>query len=141
MSGFVRDGYIIIPSGLLVNPQFQADNPPGQDMDAKGFGERVRRARLELAARLGRVVTQVEVAERMGVTGVTVGRWEAGAKQPDLETIERLANVLDVTPAWLAFGDAGEREVDPPSQPRVVESRGLTAEEEAQKERRRPGRS
>lgn len=69
------------------------------------FGERVLQARLALAAHLGRPVTQTEVAEAVGVHQVTLGEWERGKKEPKLDTIERLAAVLNVSPAWLAFGE------------------------------------
>jgi DNA-binding XRE family transcriptional regulator len=75
-------------------------------MADKGFGGRVFQARHELAVRRGRAVTQVEIGKALGVTGVTVGRWEAGEKEPDLETITRLAAFFGVHPGWLAFGDA-----------------------------------
>jgi transcriptional regulator with XRE-family HTH domain len=73
------------------------------------FGERVLKARLFKAARLGRPLSQQEVANAMGVTNVTVGRWEADLKEPSLETIARLAQVLDVEVAWLAFGVGDSR--------------------------------
>jgi len=40
----------------------------------------------------------------MGVHQVTVGNWEAGRKEPDLDKLARLAEVLGTSPAWLAFG-------------------------------------
>lgn len=61
-------------------------------------------ARLELQAKLGRRVTQLEVAEAVGVTQTSVARWERGEKEPDLATIVRLAAALQVEPAALAFG-------------------------------------
>jgi transcriptional regulator with XRE-family HTH domain len=83
--------------------------------DPKGFGGRVLWARLQLAARRGRPVTQTEVAERMKVTQGTVGRWESAAKEPGLATIAQLAKVLEVDPRWLAFGG----EVNQPKEPDV----------------------
>lgn len=68
------------------------------------LGGRILQARLNLSARLGHQVTQQEIADKMKVTGVTVGRWENNVKEPDLATIDRLAAVLEVSPAWLAFG-------------------------------------
>jgi transcriptional regulator with XRE-family HTH domain len=72
----------------------------------EGFGQRVLQARLDFAAKRGRTISQVEVGKAVGVTGVSVGRWESGEKEPDLETIGRLARFLEVSPGWLAFGDA-----------------------------------
>jgi transcriptional regulator with XRE-family HTH domain len=75
-------------------------------MSAKGFGERVLKARLEMGARRGTPVTQKEVADALGVTSATVGRWEANLKQPTLESIEALARFLSASPGYLAFGAA-----------------------------------
>ena len=99
-------------NGLSVNTQMYEPNLLGCLMDAKAFGQRVLRARLELGALATpvRQVTQSEIGAALGVTGVTVGRWEAGAKEPDLDTITRLARVLRVRAAWLAFGDGPMRE-------------------------------
>jgi transcriptional regulator with XRE-family HTH domain len=79
--------------------------------DPGGLGQRILQARLHMGARRGRAVTQVEVADAMGVQQGTVGRWEKGIKEPDLETIARLAAVLNVDPRWLAFGDSQESQV------------------------------
>jgi DNA-binding XRE family transcriptional regulator len=71
------------------------------------FGSRVLRARLEFGARQQppRSVSQSEVGAALGVTGVAVGSWEAGKRQPDLGTIQKLALVLGVRAGWLAFGE------------------------------------
>ena len=80
-------------------------------MDTKAFGERVLRARLEYGARLNppRSVSQVDLGEMIGLSGQAVGTWEAGKKEPDLDTIARLARVLGVRAAWLAFNDGPMR--------------------------------
>jgi DNA-binding XRE family transcriptional regulator len=100
-------------NGLPVNTQLNEIYPSGSHMDAKAFGQRVLRARLEMGALSApvRQVSQSEVGAALGVTGVTVGRWEAGLKEPDLDTIARLAQVLKVNRAWLAFGDGPMRDV------------------------------
>lgn len=76
-------------------------------MTDTGFGRRVLQGRLNLAASRGRTISQVEVGKALDVTGVTVGRWESGEKEPDLQTIVRLAAYLGVSPGWLAFGEQG----------------------------------
>lgn len=73
-------------------------------MADNGFGTRVHQARLNLSARKGRSVTQIEVGKALKVTSATVGRWEAGLKEPSLDTIAALAKVLQVDPCYLAFG-------------------------------------
>lgn len=91
------------PNRLSVNSQFQLSYLMGNTSHPT-FGKRVLQARLNLAAKRGRPVTQQEIADALGVTGVTVGRWEGDRKEPDLATISQLAQVLEVDPKWLAFG-------------------------------------
>lgn len=75
--------------------------------DRRALGGRILQARLELGARQHppRQITQEEVARAMGVTGVSVGQWEAGKTEPTREKIARLATVLGVRAAWIAFGE------------------------------------
>lgn len=73
-------------------------------MGEESVGDRIRQARLDLAAARRREVTQVEVGRALGVTGVTVGRWEAGGAEPSLALIRKLADFLETDPRWLAFG-------------------------------------
>jgi len=68
------------------------------------MGRRIRQGRLELSAREGKALTQGDIAERLGVAQSTVGRWEAGLKEPDLETIRRIAALFGTTPDYIAFG-------------------------------------
>lgn len=77
-------------------------------MSYKDFGKRITEARLALAPVVGKNVSPSALARAMGVSEVTVGRWERGEKEPGLERFARLAAVLGVTPEWLVFG-AGER--------------------------------
>lgn len=50
-------------------------------------------------------MTKEEVGRALGVTGMTYGRWEANAKEPDLATIRRLADFFGVSMGWLASGE------------------------------------
>lgn len=75
------------------------------DAASTPFGRRLLQARLDRAASLGRPISKAEVGRALGVTGVTVGRWERGEKEPNLDTVRRLADFLGVSPAHLAFGD------------------------------------
>jgi transcriptional regulator with XRE-family HTH domain len=68
------------------------------------LGERIKQARRVRGAAEARDVTQTEVAEALGVTPITVTRWESDARAPSLDAIERLADLLQVSVAWLAFG-------------------------------------
>ena len=73
-------------------------------MDGRGFGQRLLQARLTYSARLGRMVTQTEVGEKLGITGTSVGRYEKEEKEPTLETFARLAKLYGVSPCFLCFG-------------------------------------
>lgn len=55
----------------------------------------------------------------MGVHLKTVQSWEKTAKLPDLRTVQKLAAILEVSAAWLAFGDESKA-------PAPTASRGIT---------------
>lgn len=64
------------------------------------LGERLRHARLR------RSLSQTELAERSGVSPITIARIESGVrKEPHPRTIRKLAAALGVDPAWLLFGE------------------------------------
>ncbi|WP_041255218.1 XRE family transcriptional regulator [Frankia sp. EAN1pec] len=60
-------------------------------------------ARLAQARRLAGL-TKRAVAGQLGVSPVAVGQWEAGTHAPRPDHVGRLAEVLDVPPAFLAAG-------------------------------------
>lgn len=68
------------------------------------LGSRLFQARLDLSARRGRTVSQAQIAEALGVTQQAVGNWEGDRSEPTLSTIQRLAEVLETSPEYLAFG-------------------------------------
>ena len=49
-------------------------------------------------------LTQAELAERVGVTGGAVSKWERGLCYPDIETVGRLAEVLDLSVGEMLAG-------------------------------------
>lgn len=55
------------------------------------IGERIRRYRKE------KRMTQEEVADRAGVTAVSVSRWESGTRDPTFRDVEKIAAALGVT--------------------------------------------
>jgi transcriptional regulator with XRE-family HTH domain len=64
------------------------------------LGERIKYGRTR------RVLTQAELAQAAGVALITANRLENDAiENPRPETIRKLAQVLDVDPAWLLFGE------------------------------------
>jgi transcriptional regulator with XRE-family HTH domain len=44
------------------------------------------------------VLTQAEIAEKIGVSVTTISHWETGSKRPRAGNIRKLAEVLGVTP-------------------------------------------
>lgn len=55
------------------------------------IGERIKRYREE------KRMTQEEVADRAGVTAVSVSRWERGTRDPTFRDVEKIAAALGVT--------------------------------------------
>ncbi len=49
------------------------------------------------AARKQRDLSQKELAKLIGVQAQTIGRWETGKSKPNLETLNKLCEILDVT--------------------------------------------
>ncbi len=64
-------------------------------MYMKKFAERLREARIKFG------ITSVELARRLSVGSNTVSRWETGTREPDLETISKIADTLNVSAAYL----------------------------------------
>lgn len=69
------------------------------------FGNRLAQARLNLGAKQGRFISQAELGEMAGLTGASVGNYEAGRTEPSYLIVARLAKVLGVTAGFLAFGE------------------------------------
>ena len=63
------------------------------------FGEKVRQLREE------RGMTQQILAERLYVTRQAVSRWECGARYPDLLTVKKIAQILEVSVDELLSGE------------------------------------
>ena len=69
-----------------------------EDCEMADLGPNLREAR----ERLG--ITQEEVAHRSGVHATEVSRMEAGKRDPQISTLERLAKAVEVTPGQLLDG-------------------------------------
>jgi len=65
---------------------------------AKTLSERLRIAR----KRAG--ITQVKLAEKLGITYPTVNRYERGHRIPDAALLARIAEIVDCDPGWLLSG-------------------------------------
>ena len=55
-------------------------------------------------------ISQVALAEHLGITQQAVGKWETGRSQPDPQTLRSLADYFDVTTDYL-LGRAGRAPV------------------------------
>jgi len=67
--------------------------------------DRIRSRRLQLD------ITQQTLAKQLGVSRVSVTKWENGTTRPDGENLHQLAQFLGTTPEWLLYGqgeDAGD---------------------------------
>lgn len=65
----------------------------------EGLGERLRQVSAPFANR-------TEVAKSIGVGKSTFQSWVEGRAAPSFEAMARLAQVANVSPNWLAFGDS-----------------------------------
>lgn len=74
------------------------DTNPSHQAALRGFANRL------LKLRSARGLTQVDLAARIGSGRGSFAIWEKGAAIPDLATICLLAEVLEVSVTWLAFG-------------------------------------
>ena len=73
------------------------------------IGGRIADLRRALGRSAGRRVTQREMAEALGVHLGTVTAWEIGKQRPEGENLDRLAELLDVSPDYLLHGTESER--------------------------------
>lgn len=48
-------------------------------------------------ARKQKGLSQAELGKLLGVQAQTIGRWETGKSKPNLETVNKLCEILDVT--------------------------------------------
>ncbi len=76
----------------------------------KGFGTRIREARIKVQMTQDTLAKHLEYATRS-----TVAQWERFKNVPDTPTIERVARLLSVQPEWLAYGVTDEPKVVAPS--------------------------
>lgn len=57
------------------------------------------------AIRTRRLLTQKELAEKIGVSWQTVSEWESGRQQPRMQHLRKLCTVLEVSPDELLGQD------------------------------------
>ena len=64
------------------------------------FKERIKELRLE------RKLSQADLAKELNVSQRSISSWETGFRQPDFETLERIAKFFEVTADYLlGLGD------------------------------------
>ena len=59
-------------------------------------------------ARKGKGLTQKQLSEKTGLAVVTIQQYERNLRQPKLENIKKIAEALDITPAYLMGWDKEE---------------------------------
>ena len=69
----------------------RSSNERGQDAMKKTLGMMISSLRKEKG------MTQLELAEKMGVTDKAVSKWERDLSYPDLNSIPKLAEIFDVS--------------------------------------------
>ena len=62
-------------------------------------------------ARLDAGLTQLEVAEKLGVAQAQYARWESGGRNPKDETVEKLAEIFNTSFELLKGRDDGLEEI------------------------------
>lgn len=73
----------------------------------KTFNNRVKSRRDEIG------LTQIQLAKKVGVSGVTISQWESGDYSPKGKNLYKLADALECSPDWLIFGE--EKQTKPES--------------------------
>lgn len=68
-------------------------------MELRELGERIK------VGRISRNMTQSRLAALVGVAASTVGMWEQGRREPDLDTIEALADIYNVPVSYFIDKD------------------------------------
>ena len=67
------------------------------------FGLRLRALRNE------KKLTQDELGKLLNVSGKTIGTWERDSRQPNIEAVNKLASIFDVTTDYL-LGNSNEKQ-------------------------------
>lgn len=72
------------------------------------LGERLKHAREK------KRYTQIEVAEKLDISNGAISGYERNYRDPDTDTLNKLATLYDVTPNWLLGRKEKENENSPP---------------------------
>lgn len=98
-----------------------------QKKHALEIGHRIKALRLEKGFK------HADVAVRVGKTPNAVSQWETGRSRPGRDVVEKLADALDTTVAWIWQGD-GHRKVARVLSPGIMKAVDMLAEVEPEDE-------
>lgn len=56
-------------------------------------------------------ITQEELAEKLSVTRQAVSNWETGKTQPDIDTLHKISDILEISIEELIYGTKRENKV------------------------------
>jgi uncharacterized protein YjbI with pentapeptide repeats len=76
-------------------------------METKMIGNKIAKARKKIN------ISQAELAQRVFVSPQAVGKWERGESMPDIITLNRLAEIMDVDLNYFSEGDIQATETTP----------------------------
>ncbi|ELV7529356.1 helix-turn-helix domain-containing protein [Edwardsiella ictaluri] len=76
--------------------------------------DRIRSRRIQLN------ITQQALAKRLGVSRVSVTKWENGTTKPDGENLHQLSATLQVAPEWILYGSNSARPDEIKDDTRVI---------------------
>jgi len=74
-------------------------------MYKEAFPQKLRKARNNTG------FTQIEVSRELKISRPTIAQYETGTREPDIETLGKLADFYGVSVDWL-LGTAGEKKVN-----------------------------
>lgn len=83
-----------------------ASNSAREPFEPFSIGERIKEARKAIG------LSQVDLARLVGVTQPAVANWESGVHDPRRLMLEKIADTLKVSAAWLASGARSAVEAD-----------------------------
>ena len=67
-------------------------------IETKQVGERISRLRQKQG------MTQIALADKLGVTSQAISKWERGQAFPDVSRLDELSEILEVAVAYLLTG-------------------------------------
>lgn len=53
--------------------------------------------------------TQKDAATKLGIHNSTLGKYELGEREADIETIKKIAELYEVSPQWILFGEDNKK--------------------------------